>query len=220
MTAKPKLVKIEGQGDVEHISNGRAREYWAKTINEKWQEQVPTILETGRRLEEAQCELSAADFKLLCNNDLNMNKTTAEKLIAVATNDNINALVDAAPHQLPAAWTILHQLTHVDDKTFADAARDGRIHPKMKTADAIALAPPKQKRPRQTVEATPPPAPPPPANDDDEIDAVTRFGMLLHSRTMTQIEGIPLDRWPDVIREMQECARSIEKELKERRGSK
>ena len=122
---------------IRHSANARPREYWANVINAKWQEQVPTIIQTGKRLEEANAELPSKEWKTLLKEDLNISKGTASKLIAISQSDTASEV--SYMKLLPANWGTLYLLTFLDADTFAAAVADGRINPKMQQKDAKAL---------------------------------------------------------------------------------
>ena len=119
------------------LPNTKTREQWAPRISSAWREQLPSIFETGNLLEAAKAELQHGEWLKMINDDLPFDRTTARRLIAIATNNNLRNEAHV-PH-LPAVWSTLHELTKLTEKQFADGVKNGVINPKMKHKDVAAL---------------------------------------------------------------------------------
>jgi len=65
--------------------------------------------------------------------DLRFSWPTVNKLMIIAKDVRLS---NPAPGQdLPTSWTILYELTKLDDKTFEQKLRDGTIHANMRRSD-------------------------------------------------------------------------------------
>src|SRR4051794_4681034 len=73
---------------------------------------------------------------------LKFDKGTVSKLMAVASDPR---LLEVAPGQLPANWTILYALTRLTDEQFDKGIESGVIHAGMERKDIALLKPPKEK---------------------------------------------------------------------------
>ena len=189
---------------VKHAKNARPREYWAEVINAKWQEQVTTIIETGLRLEEANAELSTKEWKKLLEDDLNITKGTASKLITICRCENVREV--SYRKLLPPLWPTLYLLTFLNDDTFAAAVLDGRIHPKMQQKDALALRPPKPRKPK-----TPKPKP------QRAIGPIDRCAMTVRTTVFGAVDELDADQWDALIAELRGELDDIERIIAARR---
>jgi hypothetical protein len=116
-----------------------SRSGWAKQICERWSEQVPGILATGRLLCEAKASLPHGDFEAMVEADLPFNARAAQKLMAIAS----NPVLSKASHgtHLPPAWTTLYELSRVPEKRLAAAIESGKVTPATQRSEAKAFLP-------------------------------------------------------------------------------
>jgi len=110
---------------------------WARRITEAWQKQVPSIFEVGSLLEGAKAELRHGDWVAMVKADLPISRSTANKLMKVATCNHIRN-AEHVPH-LPAHWGTLFELTLLTAEQFEHGIRTGAINPKIQRKDVKAL---------------------------------------------------------------------------------
>jgi hypothetical protein len=121
------------------------RKEHAARINAAWQEGVNAVIETGLRIIDAREGLEHGEYLAMIAEDLNCSRSTAFKLVAIASNKTL-ANVSHGKH-LPAAWTVLYDLSAAANKGFdlESGIESGAIHPKMERKDVKALLPPPQR---------------------------------------------------------------------------
>jgi hypothetical protein len=127
-------------GEVVRLDNSMPLDKWVKRINAAWREQIPSIFETGNLLEAARLELRETHGSwtaMFQNGHMPFDKSTANKLIAVANNDNIRN--EAHVPRLPVAWGTLYDLTKLTDEQFDNGIKSGAINPSMQRKDVKAL---------------------------------------------------------------------------------
>jgi len=120
-----------------HLSNAASRQKWAERITAAWGEQLTSIFETGNLLEAAKEELVHGEWGEMCKADLPFDRSTATKLIAIATNDNVRN--GAHVRRLPHSWGTLYELTKLTPEQFAAGIKSRAINPRMKRSDVAAL---------------------------------------------------------------------------------
>ena len=118
-------------------SNTRSWKTFAELIAGSWQKQAGAIIETGRHLLEAKQELSHEEYSALVALKLPFDSSVARKLLRIAANSIVCALGHVA--KLPPCWTIIYDLSKLDDEVLLAAIKDGRINPKMQRKDVRAL---------------------------------------------------------------------------------
>ncbi len=108
---------------------------WIGVITDCWQMSVEAILLTGRKLEEAKRDpaLPHGKFLEMIQDKLPFSEKTAQKLMVIGRDRRLaNASLERL---LPPAWTILYEITRLDDIQFTDRINDGTINPEMSRAD-------------------------------------------------------------------------------------
>lgn len=123
-------------------------------IGASWQKSIDAIFETGRLLIEARLVIEHGKFNEMIDEDLPFNNATARKLIKIAEDQRLLSL--AKPEQallapdnqmarqeyvrrLPSSWTVLYELTQLNDEQFKVAVEEGKIHSMLGHKDAIHL---------------------------------------------------------------------------------
>ena len=94
---------------------------------------LESIFETGNLLEAAKDELRETvgygEWRKMVRNELPFTKRTADRLIVIATNDNLRDETHGS--HLPAHWRTLDELTKLTDEQFAKGIQSGAINPNM-----------------------------------------------------------------------------------------
>lgn len=106
---------------------------WSERIAQTWRKSVEAIIEVGTLLIEAKASLPHGQFELMIEEDLPFGPRAAQMLMTVAADPRI------ANHgsQMPPSWRTLHELTRLDDQTFAARLADGTIRPDMERREVI-----------------------------------------------------------------------------------
>jgi hypothetical protein len=127
-------------------TNKADRKEHAARINAAWQRGVEAIIETGLRIIDAREALEHGEYIAMVENDLHCSRTTAFKLVAVASNKTLSN-VSHVKH-LPSSWGTLYELASAENKGLDLGAgiKSGAIHPKMERKDVKALLPPPAQR--------------------------------------------------------------------------
>jgi hypothetical protein len=131
----------------------RTWKYYAALINNAWRRGAADFIQTGRYLLEAKEELDRDQFEALVKLQLDFDASVARKLMCIAGDRALCAHV----HKLPPSWSVIYELSKLEDDTLEAAVADGRVNPKMQRRDAVALRKP------LTESEDPPPAEPEPA---------------------------------------------------------
>ena len=121
-------------GEVTPFANARTPAQWAEYVAAPFRKSVESMIETGRRLVEAQQSLGYGEHAAFYD-ALPFSEATAKKLQLIANDPRIRSHVN----DLPPSYGTTYELTKVDDDTFALAVSDGRINPDMTREQAIAL---------------------------------------------------------------------------------
>ena len=101
---------------------------WAERISSAWRKSAEAFIETGHLLNAAKEQLSHGDWLPLVR-ELPFSERTAQMLMRIARDKRI-----ANPQNisyLPPSWSVLHELTKLDDQTFSAMLREGSINPSM-----------------------------------------------------------------------------------------
>lgn len=118
-----------GGHQVGHQANvGAAPCLWADRISAAWRKSAEAFIETGHLLNTAKEQLSHGDWMPLVR-ELPFSERTAQMLMRIARDKRI-----ANPQNisyLPPSWSVLHELTKLDDQTFSAMLSDGSINPSM-----------------------------------------------------------------------------------------
>jgi hypothetical protein len=85
----------------------------------------------------AASELKHGEWIAMINSDLPFTRSTANKLMKIATCDHIRN-AEHVPH-LPVHWGTLHDLTLLTEEQFERGIESGAINPKMQRKDVKAL---------------------------------------------------------------------------------
>jgi hypothetical protein len=127
-------------------ANARTKTFFEKAIAAEWRKQVPSIVETGRWIIEAQEELPRELFRALY---MPFSERTAQALKRIGKHP---VLSNPAHHgALPSCWRTLDELIRQadgNDELLETALADGRIRPDLQRKDireALGL-PPKPSR--------------------------------------------------------------------------
>lgn len=113
---------------------------WADKINGAWRKGFDAIIETGRHLIEAKKNCAHGDFADLVENRLAFKPRVAQSLMKIAGDERITNAKHAS--LMPASWTVLNELTKLDDEAFERALTEGEITPATKRREAAKLAAP------------------------------------------------------------------------------
>lgn len=117
----------------------------AKAITEAWATGIEHVFKTGHMLAVAKDgvgpkqlgKLPHGEFELMIKEKLPFGRDTALKLRAIVQN---HILTKAYPNMhLPNGWTILYQLTLIEEPLLVASLADGRIHPAMTKSDVRVL---------------------------------------------------------------------------------
>jgi DNA-directed RNA polymerase specialized sigma24 family protein len=138
-------------------SNARSWKTFADLINGAWSKTVEAILESSRYVLEAQNELPRGEFEAMLRLELAFDASVGRKLVRIAKNEVLSC---APGHKLPPSWTILYELSKLDDDVLKAAIADGRVNPKMSRKDAIALRRPSEEDDNAGENSEPPSSPP------------------------------------------------------------
>lgn len=111
----------------------RTPSQWAKAINAAWRGSVDSIIETGRLLNAAKDACEHGAFLKMVENALPFNPRTAQRLMAIAADQRIAKAARAS--LLPPNWSILAEITELDDQSFEARIEDGTISADMDRAD-------------------------------------------------------------------------------------
>jgi hypothetical protein len=118
-------------------ANARSWKTFAELIAGSWQKQAGAIIETGRHLFEAKQELQRDEYAAMVGLELPFDSSVARKLLRIAASPIICAPGHTA--KLPPYWTIIYDLSKLDDEVLLAAIKDGRVNPKMQRRDVRAL---------------------------------------------------------------------------------
>jgi hypothetical protein len=121
--------------------NANSLDYHVEHVNESLQNTAEDVIESGRRLLQAEAELSKEDFKVLLTR-IRIERTFAVKFKKIASSE----LLCAHAHKLPTSWMTLYELSQVDYHVLEEAIHDGTVHPNMQRKHAVALRPDRSKR--------------------------------------------------------------------------
>ena len=102
---------------------------WARRIAAAYRGGAEAFIETGRLLIEAKAALDHGEYEDMVERDLSFSPSTARKLVAIARDTRIANR--STVERLPPAWTILYEITKLDDKTFSAMLAEGSINPGM-----------------------------------------------------------------------------------------
>jgi hypothetical protein len=114
--------------------NIRSKSFFEGAIATEWRKQVPSIIQTGKLLNQAKDELDSNDFAAL---KIPVSVRVSQMLRQIANN---LVLSDPANFSsLCPCWRTLALLARLPDQKLKAMIADGRIHPKLKQKEARAL---------------------------------------------------------------------------------
>ena len=111
------------------------RKQHAIRIAAAWQKAVPSIIETGQRLQAAFEDLRTAEFEVMVQEELPFGLAAAWRIKAVGIDKRLlaHALV------LPPSWYTLYEIHLLSDAQFKRGIKEGIIRPDMERKDLDAL---------------------------------------------------------------------------------
>src|SRR5262245_48220415 len=110
---------------------------WRNYISEPWQKAVESIIETGKRLIEAKESVAHGEWIKIFEGNKPFSRYTADKLMAIARHP---VLANVAPGQhLPPSWTILFELSQIQEDTLSEMIQEGLVHHELTRAEAYEL---------------------------------------------------------------------------------
>ena len=121
----------------------RTMQQHAQLITTTWQKGVRSIIDTGKRLKEAQDELDHGEWeRMFDEKKLPFSIRTAQRLMEIAD----HPVMGNATHvsHLPPHWGTLSELVPLSGQEMLACIADGKIHPEMTREEAKALRPPHQ----------------------------------------------------------------------------
>lgn len=111
---------------------------WAARITAAWRQSVDGILTTGRLIAEAKSALAHGQFESMVQQSLPFTARTAQRLMAIASDERI-AANPTRVSLLPASWGTIYELTKLDDAELNKRFEDGTIRPDIERNDVTAL---------------------------------------------------------------------------------
>lgn len=106
-------------------------------IKTAWHNARDEIIKVGVILIRAKTELPHGEFTKMIETELPFSINTAQRLMKISADTKITNTARA--QHLPNSWTILHELTKLDDIQFHDGIKTGVIHPDMSRNDVIQI---------------------------------------------------------------------------------
>jgi len=116
----------------------KTRADWCEEIGESWQQQLTSILRTGKLLHEAKAAVKHGDWVSMLRYGLPFKERTAQRLMKIARDSRLTN--PAHGPFLPPSWRTLYELTRLTDDQFQLALTKGAIHPEMDRADALFIS--------------------------------------------------------------------------------
>jgi hypothetical protein len=112
-------------------------------IKSSWQKQTESVLETARLVKEARDKFSGMTEVLI--KQLAFERTLFQKLCKIGADARLYDQRNLK--KLPGGYSLLWELTKLDDAEFTTAIDSGEIHPHVKRADIAKLVKPTKPRP-------------------------------------------------------------------------
>jgi len=113
----------------------KTRRQWAKEITTAVGDYREAAIEIGRLLVAAKDALPHGDFEKMVKAELPFEPSTARKFMAIAEDPRLADSNRSHVNDLPASYGTLYELTKLDDGTFGDALKAGKISADMTRAD-------------------------------------------------------------------------------------
>jgi hypothetical protein len=137
------------------VRNSRTADEWAKLISASWTKTLESVFETGDALIGAKDSLKHGEWlKLINNNELPFGKRTADRLVAIASDERLRNGTHAS--HLPSSWMTLYEIHRLEDERLEQSFEKESIHPKMERKDvkflpSLPYYEPKVKKKKQKV---------------------------------------------------------------------
>lgn len=113
-------------------------EVWITWVGDAWRQSVESILLTGQRLALLRAQFKGQEWEQPIEHYLGLSKSMVAKLIAIGGHKVLNAA--AVSHgKLPASWTVLYELTLLEDKTLEAKLKGGAITPKTERSEVLKM---------------------------------------------------------------------------------
>lgn len=109
----------------------------ARAICKAWAAARQSVLDVGRALIAAKGELPHGDYEAMIRDDLPFSTATARKLVAIAEDARLANRSHA--NVLPPTWTVLYELSQLDDPHFEAAIAENKVSADMTRAAARRL---------------------------------------------------------------------------------
>jgi hypothetical protein len=119
------------------VKTNAKRMAWARKINTSWRKTVQGVFATGDLLTKAKDDLPHGTFQEMCEQDLDFDPSTAQRLMAIARDEQLRN--PAHGQHLPPSWRTLYELTQLSDQQFKSAIASGVINPNMRRRDVEQL---------------------------------------------------------------------------------
>jgi hypothetical protein len=132
-------------------SNARSVKDFVQLIKTAWRRRAGDFIACGRYLVEAKAELANTNDYNAMLKQLDFNANTVKKLVCIGNDGILSSHVNS----LPPCWSTLYCLTQLPQDVLKAAIADGRVHPRISRADAIALNPAKKTTAKSAATAKP-----------------------------------------------------------------
>jgi hypothetical protein len=100
---------------------------WLIQAKAGWRQTFNGIIATGEALQVGHGSMERLAFEQLVERELGFSPSMARKLMVIAKDQRLSCHVA----QLPPSWTILYEITKLDDETFDAMTAEGSINPTM-----------------------------------------------------------------------------------------
>jgi hypothetical protein len=111
-------------------------EYWVRWVGIAYRQSVESIIETGVRIAKTYAEFEEEGQKAIVE-QLGMPQSTISKLMSIG---QCAVLIKySSKHQLPAAYTVLYELSQFDPGLLAEKLGSGEINPGTQLKDALKM---------------------------------------------------------------------------------
>lgn len=110
---------------------------YVEAITTAWHSAREEVIRVGQLIAQAKAELPHGAFTAMIEEELPFSANTAQRLMKIGTDEKLTNT--ALVQHLPNSWSILHELTKLDNNKFLEGIGTGRIHSDMSRKDAIAF---------------------------------------------------------------------------------
>jgi hypothetical protein len=140
-------------------------DYWVQWVGIAYRQSVESIVETGVRIAKTYIEFEEEGQKAI-SEQLNMSQSTVSKLMSIG---QCAVLIKySSKQQLPAAYTVLYELSQFDPKLLAEKLGTGEINPGTQLKDVLKMKA-NGKSPSETEGEDPEPKRRAPLNEWDKL---------------------------------------------------